>query len=71
MRISITFSAFLAYAGLISAQECATQPNSDNPTADILAVYTPGLNQIVPAGVPFTITWEACTPNSVSFQPQD
>lgn len=37
-----------------------TQPTGDSPSGN--PIYTPGLNQIVPVGQPFQITWDPTTP---------
>jgi hypothetical protein len=56
-------SAFSALAALASAY---TQPDyTQNPSGNPIGL--PGLNQQVPAGEPFTITWDPTTAGTVSL----
>ncbi|KAL1981475.1 hypothetical protein VTN96DRAFT_2647 [Rasamsonia emersonii] len=58
-----TASLSTALAALASAY---TQPDySKPPTGN--PIYTPGLNQQVPVGSPFEITWQPTTPGTVSL----
>ena len=52
MRFSVAAFVFAAYAGLTSAY---TTPVGATPSGN--PISAPGLNEIVPAGTPFTITW--------------
>ncbi|KAL2218904.1 GPI anchored serine-threonine rich protein [Thermoascus aurantiacus ATCC 26904] len=62
MRFTI-ISALAAGIGLVNAY---TQPNySDPPTGN--AIIYPGLNEQVPVGKPYTITWKPTTPGNVSL----
>ncbi|KAL1963728.1 hypothetical protein VTN77DRAFT_7932 [Rasamsonia byssochlamydoides] len=58
-----TASVFAALAAAVSAytQPDYSQPPTGNP------IYTPGLNQQVPVGVPFEITWDPTTTGTVSL----
>lgn len=63
MRFFTASSLFTALAALASAY---TQPDySKPPTGN--PIYTPGLNQQVPVGSPFEITWQPTTPGTVSL----
>ena len=58
MRFSPATLAFVAYTTFVqAATECPHKPSSENPTAGILAVYSP-LHAEVPAGQPYDITWD-------------
>lgn len=56
MYIATATLAFLAYVGLSTAAGCARQEGAQF-TDGSLPIGSPGLNQVVPAGQPFTITW--------------
>ena len=63
MYFRIATLALLAYTGLTSAAStCQKTPSSDTPSANTLAIYTPGQNQVVPVDRPFTITWDVRIP---------
>ncbi|KNG81081.1 extracellular serine-threonine rich protein [Aspergillus nomiae NRRL 13137] len=62
MRFSI-FGAFTALAALATAH---TAPDySQGPTGN--PIYTPGLNEAVPVGKPYSITWGPTTEGTVSL----
>jgi len=64
MRYTI-LSVLAAAASAVSAY---TQPDTTkfpNPSGN--PIFTPGLNQIVPAGKPFEVTWNATTPGTVTI----
>ncbi|KAI9888518.1 MAG: hypothetical protein M1814_006852 [Vezdaea aestivalis] len=54
--------AATAFAALTSAY---TQPVGDSPSGN--PITKPGLNEIVPVGTPYTITWTATTPGTVTL----
>ncbi|KAL2049038.1 hypothetical protein ABVK25_010709 [Lepraria finkii] len=56
MYIATATLAFLTYIGLSMAAGCARQEGAQF-TDGSLPIGSPGLNQVVPAGQPFTITW--------------
>ena len=60
----IALFAFLASltTSVTAGSTCNKTPSSDTPSANTLAIYTPGQNQIVPVDRPFTITWDVCVP---------
>ncbi|KAL2013006.1 hypothetical protein VTN00DRAFT_531 [Thermoascus crustaceus] len=65
MRFSIPTISILSAlaAGVVNAY---TQPNfANSPTGN--AIVLPGLNEQVPAGSPYTITWKPSTPGKVSL----
>ncbi|GAB7344660.1 hypothetical protein MBLNU457_3142t1 [Dothideomycetes sp. NU457] len=49
-------SALAIFTGLLAVASAITVPGGSNPTGP--AIYQPGLNSVVPVGVPFTITWD-------------
>lgn len=49
------FSIIATFSGLIALAAAYTTPVGDNPQGNPIAL--PGLNQQVPKGSPFTITW--------------
>ena len=51
MRISFCILTSAALAGIASAWTTPTSADTGN------SFYTPGLNQIVPVGAPFNVTW--------------
>jgi hypothetical protein len=61
--MQFTFAVFVAsaFAGFANAY---TTPVG-NPTGNPIA--TPGLNQVVPEGQPFNITWQPTTPGTVTL----
>jgi len=61
MQFSVAVFVAAAFAGLANAY---TQPVG-NPEGN--PISAPGLNQIVPEGEPFTITWQATTPGTVTL----
>lgn len=62
MRIRLATLAILAHVGLIAATDvCAQQAKSVNPTLNCNPIHLPGLNDIVPGGKPYTITWGVST----------
>lgn len=63
MRLSLAL-ALSALLILTSAQGCAQKPSGANIGNPIGA---PGLNQQVPVGTPFTITWTPTTPGNVAL----
>ncbi|MCJ1272899.1 hypothetical protein MMC21_000688 [Puttea exsequens] len=66
MRFSPATLAFVAYTTFVqAATECPHKPSSENPTAGILAVYSP-LHAEVPAGQPYDITWDKSDGNSIA-----
>ena len=54
MRLSGAVLLSTAFAGLVASQGCKVKPVGDNPAGN--PIHTP-VNQVVPAGTPFTITW--------------
>ena len=49
-------ASLIAFVGVASAASgCSQAPSSGDPSGNPIAA--PGLNQVVPAGTPFTITW--------------
>ena len=51
-----TIGILVAFVGIASAASgCSQAPVGDTPSGNPIAA--PGLNQVVPAGTPFTITW--------------
>ena len=51
-----TIGSLVAFVGIASAASgCSQAPVGDTPSGNPIAA--PGLNQVVPAGTPFTITW--------------
>lgn len=64
MRFSV--ASLVAFVGAASAAAgCSQAPVGDTPSGNPIAA--PGLSQIVPAGTPFTITWNPTSPGSVSI----
>ena len=57
MRFSVAAIAAAAFAGLASAY---TTPVGANPVGN--PISKPGLNEIVPAGTTYTITWNVSIP---------
>lgn len=49
------FSLFTAGLACIATVNAYTQPVGDSPVGN--PIYKPGLNDIVPVGSPYTITW--------------
>ncbi|MCJ1358741.1 MAG: hypothetical protein MMC33_008741 [Icmadophila ericetorum] len=62
MRCSIVALVFAAFAGLTAAY---TQPVGATPSGN--PISKPGLNEIVPAGKPYTITWDPTTQGTVTI----
>ncbi|MCJ1258850.1 hypothetical protein MMC24_006684 [Lignoscripta atroalba] len=62
MRTSITALIAAAVAGLASAY---TQPVGANPSGN--PITSPGLNEIVSVGTPYSITWNPTTPGTVTL----
>lgn len=56
------FTAGLAFASGVAAY---TKPVGDAPKGN--AISMPGLNSVVPAGKPFTVTWEPTTQGTVTL----
>lgn len=63
MYFSTASIVAVAFAGLASA--CSQLPVGSNPSGN--PINLPTLNQVVPAGVPFTITWTPTTQGTVSI----
>ncbi|MCJ1378876.1 hypothetical protein MMC17_001975 [Xylographa soralifera] len=61
MRISFYALVSAALAGIVSAWTTPTFADTGN------SFYTPGLNQIVPAGAPFNVTWNPTTNGTVDL----
>ncbi|KXT08122.1 hypothetical protein AC579_21 [Pseudocercospora musae] len=60
------FSLFTAgLACMIPLTAAYTKPVGDQPKGN--PISQPGLNSVVPAGKPFTITWEPTTPGTVTL----
>ena len=57
MHFSVATIVAAAFAGFASAY---TTPVGANPSGN--PIYKPALAEIVPAGNPYTITWNVCTP---------
>jgi len=49
-------SALAIFTGLLAVASAITVPGGSDPTGP--AIYQPGLNSVVPVGVPFMITWD-------------
>ncbi|KAL8719698.1 MAG: hypothetical protein Q9225_003330 [Loekoesia sp. 1 TL-2023] len=64
MKFSVAATVAASLASLAAAQTCSTKPVGDNPVGN--PIHAP-LNQIVPAGTPFTITWTPTTTGTVSI----
>ena len=56
MHFSAAIITAAAFTALVSA--CKQKPVGDNPSGNPIGL--PGLAQQVPAGTPFTITWQVC-----------
>ncbi|MCJ1291705.1 hypothetical protein MMC34_003250 [Xylographa carneopallida] len=61
MRISFCILTSAALAGIASAWTTPTSADTGN------SFYTPGLNQIVPVGAPFNVTWNPTTNGTVDL----
>ncbi|MCJ1401898.1 hypothetical protein MMC11_005115 [Xylographa trunciseda] len=61
MRTSFCAFVSAAFAGIASAWTTPTSADTGN------SFYTPGLNQIVPAGTPFNVTWNPTTNGTVDL----
>lgn len=61
MRLSAAIISALAAVASAATQPDTSQPPSGNPIA------LPGLDELVPVGKPYTITWEPTTPGKVSI----
>ena len=60
------FSLFTAgLACLVPLTSAYTQPTGDAPDGN--PIYTPGLNDVVPVGQPYGITWQPTTEGTVSL----
>ncbi|KAL9596994.1 MAG: hypothetical protein Q9219_005420 [cf. Caloplaca sp. 3 TL-2023] len=64
MKFSLAAIVSASFAGLATAQTCSTKPVGDNPVGNPISAP---LNQIVPAGTPFTVTWTPTTTGTVSI----
>ncbi|PGH09280.1 hypothetical protein GX51_00722 [Blastomyces parvus] len=59
--IAAAFTAFAALAAAAGTEPDYSQPPSGNP------ISSPGLNEIVPVGKPYTIKWQPTTDGEVSL----
>ncbi|KAL9117319.1 MAG: hypothetical protein Q9187_006144 [Circinaria calcarea] len=68
MRFSVATIVSVAFAGLASASSSLppyTTPVGAEPSGN--SIYEPALNEIVPAGEPYTITWDPTTTGTVTL----
>ncbi|KAL8823005.1 MAG: hypothetical protein Q9191_006273, partial [Dirinaria sp. TL-2023a] len=65
MHFSATLGLSAALINLASAKGCKQQPVGANPSGN--AIGAPSLNQFVPAGKPFEITWTPTTQGRISI----
>ncbi|KAI4212868.1 MAG: hypothetical protein LQ351_004393 [Letrouitia transgressa] len=65
MRLSVVAIVSTAFASIAFGQnQCSTKPVGDNPSGNPISAP---LNEVVPAGTPFTISWTPTTPGNVSI----
>lgn len=59
------FAGLACLACLVPFTSAWTKPVGDTPEGNPIAL--PGLNDVLPVGVPYTITWEPTTPGTVTL----
>lgn len=59
------FTTAALISGLAAIASAQTTPASGNPSGN--PIIHPGLNELIPAGSPYTITWTPTTPGQFNF----